>query len=211
MIRRMLSPALLALLAAMTIAAGAGEKTAPLIPDDEEYEVFAAVLFPHKPELPDTVTDEACSLAEYRTRIGLGTLATHYNIRDETMSGSPLKPDDHTSGPDAPMIADFIARNASTYRIDRERLTRLVPGHRVRMHSDREFQSWDAYRSTPLWQANGITFLSRVGFDPSRTQAVVYIHHQGNPRMGVGYVVFLEKSAKTGKWLLSRAMMTTIS
>jgi hypothetical protein len=203
--------ALAALLATMSVAAGAAEGPAPPIPEDEEYAVFAAVLYPHQPEIPGAVTDEARFLAEYRTRVRLGTLASYYNIREETMPGVPLKPGDAPSGPDPTVIADFTAKNVATYRIDHEKLMRLLPTHRVRLHSDREFQGWAAYRPTPDWGASGITFLSRVGFNPGRTQAVVYVHHQGNPRMGVGYVVFLEKSASTGRWLLSRTLMTTIS
>jgi hypothetical protein len=200
--------ALAALFAAAGVAAGAAETPAPFIPDDEEYAVFAAVLFPHKPEMPDTVTDEARVLAEHRTRVDLGTLATHYNLAEETWRES-LKPWD--AGPDLTMIADFNAKNTSHYRIDGEKLMRLVPSQRVRIHSDGQTQGWDAPRPTPLWRANGITFLSRVGFNPDRTQALVYIHHQGNPRQGVGYLVFLVRSGKTGNWLLSGTLMTTIS
>jgi hypothetical protein len=47
-----------------------------------------------------------------------------------------------------------------------------------------------------------------VGFDPSRTRAVVSVRHQADYEMGIGYRIYLEKSAATGRWLGTGADLT---
>ncbi len=46
----------------------------------------------------------------------------------------------------------------------------------------------------------GRTWVSRAGFNSARTKAMVYVSHVAGPRMGVGYVVALEK--KNGQWTI---------
>jgi hypothetical protein len=204
------------LFAGVTAAGFAAD--APTIPDDEEHAVFAAVLFPTQPEIPATVTNEALFLAQYRDRVRLdGVLGTDYTIAEGTAPGPPLKPGEAANGPDAALIADYNAKNVATHRIDGEKLARLLPGRRVRFLQDdvreRVFRAggWEAYRATVLGAGNGITWLSRVGFNADRTRAVVHIRHQADAEMGAAYLVFLERSATTGRWVLSRTVMTRMS
>jgi hypothetical protein len=204
-----------ALLVAMSVVAAAAENPAPLVPDDEEYAVFAAVLFPPKPEVPANVPNEALFMAQYRDRVRLdGVLANDYTIAEETAPGSPLKPDSRPESSDAALIIDYNTKNTSTYRIDGDTLARLLPGRRIRMLQEdvrqRIFRAggWEAYRATVLGAGSGIVWLSRVGFNTDRTRAAVHIRHQADYEMGVAYRVFLEKSPKTGTWLLSSTVMT---
>jgi hypothetical protein len=207
-----------ALFAGIAAAAFAAETPAPAIPDDEEYAVFAAVLFPSKPEIPADVTNEALFLAQYRDRVRLdGVLANHYTIAEATAAGSPVKPPAQSASRNATLMSDYTVKNAAAYRIDGEKLQRLLPGRRIRILQEdvrrRVFQTggWEAYRATVRGVSDGIVWLSRVGFDADRTRAVVHIRHQADAEMGAGYLVFLEKSTKTDAWLLTGTVVTRIS
>jgi len=48
---------------------------------------------------------------------------------------------------------------------------------------------------------SGKTFVSRVGFNPNKTEALVFVSHVADPEMGVGYLLLLGK--KAGQWKLS--------
>jgi hypothetical protein len=45
----------------------------------------------------------------------------------------------------------------------------------------------------------GRTYVSRVGFNPGRTAALVFVSHVPGPEMGAGYLVLLEKHQ--GDWI----------
>ena len=66
---------------------------------------------------------------------------------------------------------------------------------------------WEAHRRQYPF-SGGIKSVSRVGFDPARTHAVVTIRHQADYEMGIGYRIYLEKSAATGRWLITGSELT---
>jgi len=69
-------------------------------------------------------------------------------------------------------------------------------------------QGWQVfYRRYP--HAQGVTTLSRVGFDQARTQALVYRGTQSQCLAGAGHFIILEKSG--GNWLIKRETMVWIS
>jgi hypothetical protein len=73
---------------------------------------------------------------------------------------------------------------------------------------DQNQSGWEEfYNRYP--QAPGITTLSRVGFDASFDQALVYIGTQSNWLAGAGYYVLLKKG--TGGWSIDQQVMTWIS
>ncbi len=51
-------------------------------------------------------------------------------------------------------------------------------------------------------------FAVPVGFDSSRTRAIVTVRHQADYEMGIGYRIYLEKSAATGRWLITGTDLT---
>jgi hypothetical protein len=195
-------------------AAPGADPSLPLIPDEEEHAVFAAVLFPNPPEIPDGVESRELLLAKYRDRVRLdGFLAPTYAIAEATEAGSPLRSQDRPEGPDAALVADYNGKNAASHRIDGEKLTRLLPAGRVRLLADSEREPLlgagrsDARQGAGLLDSS-VVWLSRVGFNAERTRAAVHVACRTGQEMGAAYLVLLEKSGKTGKWLLSGTTMT---
>lgn len=206
-------PLVLAALMAVTSLGAAATGAAPVIPDDEEYAVFAAVLSPPKPEVPDGVKNEALFLAEYRDRVRLdGIPGDAYTVAELTAPGSPPRP---RPGPDGPLVADYNAKNGAQYRIEAEKLSRALPNGRVRILPEAErprLFGGERGKAQGGHAALGreVVSLSRVGFNENRSRAVVHVGCQADLEMGVAYLVFLEKSAKTGRWLLSGTVRTRI-
>jgi hypothetical protein len=72
----------------------------------------------------------------------------------------------------------------------------------------RDHQGWDRfYERFP--HAPGIVTLSRVGFNATRDQALVYVGNQRNQRIGAGYYVLL--TLRDGEWTLEQDIMEWIS
>ncbi len=212
------SLALVALFAAAAIAAAPTEATLPLIPDDEEYAVFGAVLFPNKPEIPANVQDEARYMLEYRDRVRLdGIRGGPYTIAEGTARERRLEPRNAPERRDTAMLADYNAKNATSHRLDGAKLSRLGPTRQVTMITEDELarlfgpgRGWEEVRRRFPFQG-GIVRFSRVGFNEDKTRAVVHVSCQADYEMGVAYLVFLEKSTKSGNWLLLGTVLTRIS
>jgi hypothetical protein len=212
------SLALVVLFAAAAVAAAPVTATLPLIPDDEEYAVFGAVLFPNKPEIPANVQDEALYMLKYRDRVRLdGIQGGPYMVAEGTARERRLEPRDAPEGRDAAMLADYNAKNATAHRLDGAKLSRLGPTRHVTMIAEDEIarlfgpgRGWEEFRQRFPFEG-GIVRFSRVGFNEDKTRAVVHVGCQADYEMGVAYLVFLEKSAKTGNWLLLGTMLTRIS
>lgn len=206
---------LVALFAAAVVAAA----PLPLIPDDEEYAVFGAVLFPNKPEIPAHVQDEALYMLKYRDRVRLeGIHGGLYTIAEGTAREERrLEPRDAPEGRDAAMLADYNTKNAAPHRLDGAKLSRLGPTRHVTMIAEDELarlfgtgRGWEEFRQRFPFQG-GIVRFSRVGFSEDKSRAVVHVSCQADYKMGVAYRVFLEKSTKTGNWLLLGTVLTRIS
>ena len=186
-----------------------------MIADEEEYAVFAAVLFPNRPEVPDGIKGDAerlAYLAAATVRLD-GFHGDSYTLQDTTrMQPGPAK------GSEQEMTADYNRKGARACRIDRGRLLSQVPQGKgiafvgaeevmQTFSAGAESGGWEAFRSRrPL--GGGITTLSRPGFDARRSRAVLEVGHQADYEMGIGYRVYLEKSPKTGKWVIVGADMT---
>jgi hypothetical protein len=203
---------------ALSLTTSGEAQTACLIEDEEEYAVFAAVLFPYPPEVPDGMTDELqqkAHIASKTIRLS-GFHGNHYTMEDESSNGRIERDSDQA------MIADYNKKNSRPCRIDGAQLLRRVPaGKHVTIVSAEEVRKifsegfgkgtgWKTFRQEYPF-ASGLAYLSRPGFDETRSKAVIGASHNADYRMGVGYRVFLEKSAKTGKWIIVGAYMTRIS
>jgi hypothetical protein len=203
----------LALLVPAGLAIGAEPVPLP-IDDPEEYQVIAAVLFPAEPEIPEAIRNDPLRrnlyLAERPRLDGLGLGMSPTTVREMTISGLTMAPP--TDGGNAALVEDYNRKNAMPARLVAEKLlAHLQTGQDVRLISDQEvrvlFQQRSAGKERPL-RGDGFTSLSRVGFDPSRTRAVVTVRHQADYEMGVGYRIYLEKSTVTGRWLITGADLT---
>ncbi|MFB3819447.1 MAG: hypothetical protein ACE147_17445 [Candidatus Methylomirabilales bacterium] len=192
-------------------AALGADSPVPAIADDEEYAVFAAVLFPQLPDVPDGGESRELFLARHRDRVRLdGFLAPAYTIAEGTDAGSPLTARNDPEGPDPALIADYNGKNRAPHRIDGEKLARMVPAGRVKLapHSERA-RLFPGGRGAGLPDAS-LVWLSRVGFNADRTRAAVHVACRTGQEMGVAYLVLLHKSAKTGQWVLSSTTMTRV-
>lgn len=183
-----------------------------MIDDEEEYAVLAAVLFPHEPEVPDGMENDL----QRKTYLSMNTVrlsgfhGSQYTLEDKTITARMAEKTD------ASMAEDYNKKNGETCSIDGGRLlTRVPAGKNITLVSTKEMKKtfssggrgWEEFRQRrPL--AGGITRLSRPGFSSDRTQAVVEARHQADYEMGVGYRVYLDKSKKTGKWIITGADMT---
>ena len=185
--------------------------------DDEEYAVLAAVLFPNEPDIPDGMeTDLERNAYVDSVWVNLsGFHGSSYRIQDETV------PQKSAKVPDQFMDKDFYEKNGQACKIDEARLLAHVPeGGHVSFVTAGEigkaFTEWlrggeGREMSRKRATFGGVTYLSRPGFNESRTEAMVEAHHQAGPEMGVGYRVYLQKSPKTGKWFITGASRTRIS
>jgi len=71
-----------------------------------------------------------------------------------------------------------------------------------------ESNGWDTfYEKYP--GSGGYTVLSRVGFNKTLDQALIYVANVGGPLMGAGYYYLLEK--KDGEWHIIEQVMVWIS
>jgi hypothetical protein len=216
---------ILILLACLAVAvipappAFAGEEVRA-IEDDEEYRVYAAVLFPNKPEIPDAIKDDPLRRDLYlseRPRLdGLGLGNRSAVVYEQTKVNQKMRPAD--DGSLTALGEGFNRKTEKPARISKEQLLANLPKDGgVRIITDEEMSElfrkkdgWDRFRQKYPF-AGGIKGFSRVGFDPARTQAVVFVGHQADYRMGVGYWIYLEKSASSGKWIISGSRLAYIS
>jgi hypothetical protein len=113
----------------------------------------------------------------------------------------------------APETVDsFRERNDAAYPIRPDMdlgspYTLLTQAERSRIFGQNQ-SGWEIfYNRHP--QAPGITTLSRVGFNDSFDQALVYIGTQSNWLAGAGYYILLKKDAEG--WSIDQQVMTWIS
>jgi hypothetical protein len=186
------------------------------IEDDEEYAVFAAVLFPNEPDVPDRIKDplrREAYLALASPRLE-GFQGSSYRIRNETITDEGDKRSREF------IEIDFRKKNGEACRIDAARLRPHLPSDAlVSLVDAREARGATAPQlgngreeGLPTKSLfDGMTYLSRPGFNEKRTEATVEAHHQAAPEMGVGYRVYLAKSTKTGKWFITSVRKTRMS
>lgn len=182
-----------------------------LIQEDEEYAVMAAVLFPNEPDIPEGITDELARKV-YRDRATVRLSGFHgssYTLEDETTASK------RTGEADPFTVNDYNRKNEQACRIDGARLLAHIPPEkrtRVTVISADEVRKlfssgsgkgggWREFRKKYPF-AGGIVYFSRPGFNEARNRAVIEANCQADYEMGIGYRIHLEKSPKTGKWVM---------
>jgi hypothetical protein len=109
-------------------------------------------------------------------------------------------------------VNSFRARNDTSYPIRPDMAlgspySLLTQAGRSRIFGQNQ-SGWEVfYNRYP--QAPGITTLSRVGFNVTFDQALVYIGTQSNWQVGAGYYVLLKKT--NGVWNIDQQVMAWIS
>jgi len=182
-----------------------------LIQEDAEYAVMAAVLFPNEPDIPEGITDELARKV-YRDRATVRLSGFHgssYTLEDETTASK------RTGEADPFTVNDYNRKNEQACRIDGARLLAHIPPEkrtRVTVISADEVRKlfssgsgkgggWREFRKKYPF-AGGIVYFSRPGFNEARNRAVIEANCQADYEMGIGYRIHLEKSPKTGKWVM---------
>ena len=182
-----------------------------LIQEDAEYAVMAAVLFPNEPDIPEGITDELARKV-YRDRATVRLSGFHgssYTLEDETTASK------RTGEADPFTVNDYNRKNEQACRIDGARLLAHIPPEkrtRVTVISAEEVRKlfsagsgkgggWREFRKKYPF-AGGIVYFSRPGFNEARNRAVIEANCQADYEMGIGYRIHLEKSPKTGKWVM---------
>ena len=69
--------------------------------------------------------------------------------------------------------------------------------------------NWGELLTQKYPNSHGYTIFSRVGFNNSLDQAVIYVGNVAGPMMGSGFYYLMEK--KNGEWLLKEQVMSWIS
>lgn len=190
----------------LLIGAIAAAQTRCIIGDAEEYAVLAAVLFPNPPDVPErmkTDVEKNAWLASKRVRLD-GFHGSHYLLQDETM------PSKSARNQDLDFIPDFNTKNGQTCKLVASKLqAHLSSENSVAFRSAEEIRKQNSISSGNNNIIRGeVTRLTRPGFNKDKTAAMVEADLQAGPEMGVGYRVYLEKSPKTGKWIITGADRT---
>jgi hypothetical protein len=190
---------------------GAAPAQQQCVVENEEYAVLAAILFPNPAEIPPnmkTDIEKQAYLAAQDVRLD-GFHGSSYTIEDQSM---PAKISKST---DPQMVQDFNRRNESHCKWTAEKLLSHLPSGKttafVKPKDAGEISSLAPGRGEEApgqLRSTEITRLSRPGFNKARTQAVAEVDLIADPEMGVGYRVYLQKSPKTGKWILTSAERT---
>jgi hypothetical protein len=188
------------------IGAAADAQTTCIVNDEEEYAVFAAVLFPNPPEAPKgmkSYVERNAWLASKRVRLD-GFHGSHYLLQDETT------PSKSARNKDRDLIPDFNTKNGQSCKLVASRLQAyLSPDNSVTFKSAEEIRKQNSISSGNKNMLGGeIARLTRPGFNNDKTVAMVEVDLQAGPEMGVGYRVYLQKSSKTGKWIITDADRT---
>ena len=68
---------------------------------------------------------------------------------------------------------------------------------------------WGQLLNTKFPGTHGYIIFSRVGFNKTLDQAVIYVGNVGGPLMGAGYYYLMEK--KNGQWVMKQQVMAWIS
>lgn len=171
----------------------------PLITDNEEYTVMAAVLF-HGAPRPAANSTEQRTNPDFRDGTSLaGIPADFFNLSRQTTTGSLSD-----EGLDRTIIDDFNHKNAMAHLIDPDKFSALAPkASRVTLVTPKRF----SLDEKPREHRSGITYISRPGFNMAKTVAILNVSHVADFEMGIGYRVTLEKSTQDGTWSIADAVI----
>jgi hypothetical protein len=180
---------------------------------DQEYAVYAALLFPEHSDAENTVANASPNSnlpVHQRMRVDLqGIVPGPYTILLTTQTAEAAQ----TASIDRIMAEDFSQKNQSGCDLDAERFRSQIPldkRSQVTFLSEEKRKSifqaggWEAFRRSPIG-ASGITRLSRAGFNADQTLAMVDIQTISDYEMGIGYRVMLKRAPGQQGWVMIEA------
>jgi len=181
-------------LTACTIFNPAIPATTPTVPmqvEAEEYLVYTALiksLYTDSPALQVILNDHTelskIASAEKITELGQGSSAIALDFQHRNLQKYPLQ--------------DHLILAAILILISNEDFKKIIgPG----LNAD------SFYAAFP--NAQGFLTLSRVGFNPARTQAIAYSAEWKGPLNGAGYLYFLVKT--NNQWTIQTKILDWIS
>ncbi|MCJ7593301.1 MAG: hypothetical protein MUO52_00835 [Desulfobacterales bacterium] len=191
---------------------------------DEEYLVYAAVLQPNEPEIPDEIKDDRERtegfLLRYRFHVQMPIFAGRgpFHILERVGSRRTLNAEsgifgDSKGKPDPGLIADFNAKNATPGRLEnrfpKDMMVTVIPEKTMKeIFSGSD--GWAEFRRRYVFSSGTLSF-SRVGFNADKTKAVLFVHNQADYEMGIGYCLLLGKSPRSGKWVIEASLQASRS
>ena len=191
----------------------------------EEYAIYAAILKPNEPDIPDDIKDDPLRkdlfLSLHRSHLDIPALGGSgpFYVLEMTSTrklsrGKPQGKEDAKDKTDTSLIDDFNKKNEVSARLENRfpagMQVSLIPEAAMREIFSLDGGGWEEFRKRyPL--AGGTLSFSRVGFSADRTKAVVFVHSQADYEMGAGYYVDLEKAPRTGTWVITAAMLAFMS
>lgn len=154
----------------------------------EEFRVYAAVFNP--PGLSSVWLD--------------GLPHSFVVLEDQTSSRTV----DKIKGLDRELLDDYNSKNKKSCRLS-EFLPESFESHlSLRTSEPDQRPVANGMDSETISMSPGRTYVSRVGFNKSRTTALVFVSHLADPEMGVGYLILLEKNR--GVWNPVRVLSSQI-
>jgi hypothetical protein len=189
------------LLAPVSTSAADARPGVPLVDDDQEYQVFAFLLY-------TPVTSPSARPREDGLRYSMqprypipGVRAGYHMVRDMTVRAEKQP----SYGPDTEVIDDFNEKNVERARLSKDRLLAALPaGNPITIVTEEEFregvvESRGAEPESSYPFATGTVGFSRVGFNIDRTKALVVIEWVSRRDHG-RYRVRLYRSPESGQW-----------
>lgn len=125
-------------------------------------------------------------------------------LDDQTSSRTAEK----VKGLDRELLDDYNSKNKKSYRLSEflpEGFENLIS---LRTSEPDQRPVAGGVDSETISRPGGRTYVSRVGFNKSRTTALVFVSHLADPEMGVGYLILLEKNQ--GGWYPVRVLSSQI-
>lgn len=125
--------------------------------------------------------------------VRLDGLPTGFVVLEDLTTGRKFE---KIKGVEKALLDDYHSKNQKEYRLSEflpeglEEFIQVSQGDREHLLS------------------SGKNYVSRVGFNPGRTAALVFVSHVASPEMGAGYLVLLEKS--NGAWTPVRVLSAEI-
>jgi len=108
-------------------------------------------------------------------------------------------------------INSYLKRNAmpSQLRPDMQLGTQYVLLDEAELAEITRQPNWGQVLNEKYPNSHGYTMFSRVGFNNSLDQAVIYVGQMAGPLMGSGYYYLMEK--QNGDWVIKQQVMVWIS
>ncbi|MBA4419338.1 MAG: hypothetical protein C0392_15760 [Syntrophus sp. (in: bacteria)] len=178
-----------------------GQPGTPFIADDEDYKVFAALLYaPYKSQQAHPGEDDLRYSRQPRYPIP-GVRTGYCMVRDMTVRAE----NQPSYGPDSEAIDDFNRKRVNQTRLNKDKLLAALPaGSPATLLAEEEFQervvkSKGAKTGSPYTFETGTIGFSRVGFNTTKTKAIVVIEWVSRNDNG-RYWVKIYRSPENGQW-----------